>query len=86
MQTKPDIKDGADEGRDLALPDNLTLEEALQMLERTTDRLQDRELPLEEALAAYRQGLSLVSYCTQRIDLAEKQVLALNEEGGFSEF
>ena len=86
MQRKPETQALPAEGSEMEPYAEMTLEEALQKLADTTDLLQNRDLPLEEALEAYQEGLSLVRYCTQRIDLAEKQVLVLNEEGGFSEF
>ncbi len=65
---------------------SLTLEEALQQLDQQIDVLQSRDIPLEQAFAAYESGMRLLKICSEKIDLVEKKVMMLNEEGEVSEF
>ena len=65
---------------------SLPLEEALQQLDQQIDVLQSRDIPLEQAFAAYESGMRLLKICSEKIDLVEKKVMMLNEEGEVSEF
>lgn len=49
-------------------------EEALQQLEKITESMQNNDLPLEEALAAYQQGQELVKYCQQKLAEVEQKL------------
>lgn len=63
----------------------LTLEENFERLEETTARLEGDELSLEEAFAAYSEGMVLLKACNEQIDRVEKKVLKLAENGGLEE-
>lgn len=47
------------------------LEEVVQLLERG-------DLPLEESLVVFEEGVSLSSQCQDRLDAAEKRVVSLS--------
>ncbi len=49
-------------------------EEALKQLEKITESMQNNDLPLEEALAAYQQGQELVQYCQQKLAEVEQKL------------
>lgn len=49
-------------------------EEALQQLEKITESMQNNDLPLEEAVAAYQQGQELVKYCQQKLAEVEQKL------------
>ncbi len=55
------------------------LEEVLGTMERST-------LPLEEILALYREGQSLVAECRQFLTEAEGSIKKLEEDGTLSDF
>lgn len=57
------------------------LEELFALAEQTVSSMEDPELPLEDAFAAYEQGMRLVRACNDRIDRVEKQMLMVNSEG-----
>ncbi len=59
----------------------LTLEQALDLLDQKVALLQDASLPLEEAFAAYSEGMALIQQCEEKLDLVEKQVMQINEQG-----
>lgn len=58
-------------------------EEALEELEKVVERLESGELSLEDSLAAFEQGVSLVRYCNQRLNEVERKIelLVKDKEG-----
>jgi exodeoxyribonuclease VII small subunit len=58
-------------------------EEALQELEEIVNRLEQGDLPLEEALQFFEKGVKLSRYCHTKLDEAQKRVeiLLKDEEG-----
>lgn len=58
-------------------------EEALAELEKVVERLESGELALEDALAAFEEGVRLVEYCNRKLNEVEKriEVLMRDREG-----
>lgn len=64
---------------------NMQFEEALRMLEAVVTRLETGNVSLDEALAAYEEGVALIRFCNEKLDEAEQRVLAVHKtEGGHS--
>ena len=63
----------------------LTLEENFERLEETIGRLEEEDISLEDAFAAYSEGMALLKACNEQIDRVEKKVLKLAEDGGLEE-
>jgi len=64
-------------------PNNkLSFEQALAKLTELVGRLESGELPLEESVAAFEQGVQLSRRCEALLDQAEQrlQVLSSNEK------
>src|SRR5438445_9417994 len=64
--------------------DNLTFEQALAELDRIVRELEDGGTGLEEALARYEQGVSLLKRCYSQLRAAEQRIQLLagvDEEG-----
>lgn len=57
---------------------DLTFEQALEELDGLVRAMEAGQLPLEEALAAYRRGTELAQHCQNRLTQAEAQVKVLN--------
>jgi exodeoxyribonuclease VII small subunit len=55
-------------------------EAALAELEALVARMEEGALSLEDSLAAYRRGASLVGYCQQQLEKVEQQVRVLDGE------
>ncbi|UCG13598.1 MAG: exodeoxyribonuclease VII small subunit [Deltaproteobacteria bacterium] len=49
-------------------------EEALQKLEAIVAQMEEGDLPLEETLKAFEEGVRLVKFCTGKLDEAERKV------------
>ena len=62
-----------------------SLEEAMKELDGMLEKLSDRETPLEETFLTYKAGMELLKKCEDQVDLIEKKVMVLNEEGGMDE-
>lgn len=50
----------------------MTFEKSMQRLEEITEKLEHRDLPLEEAIAFYQEGLELLKSCNQKLVEAEE--------------
>lgn len=53
-------------------------EHALARLEALVHRLERGDLPLEEGLTAFEEGVALSRVCQDRLDAAEKRILTLS--------
>ncbi len=60
---------------------DLKFEEALEALERIVTELEGQELPLEEALRRFEEGVRLSRLCYQMLEEAEKRIEILLGEG-----
>ena len=64
----------------------LKLEEAFEKLEEAVAALEQEDISLEESFQIYKNGMELLKKCNQSIDMVEKKVLVLNENGETNEF
>jgi exodeoxyribonuclease VII small subunit len=62
-------------------------EDSLKRLEEIVRELESGEMPLEESLRVFEEGMKLLSLCSKKLEEAEKKVTLLveDEEGGLSE-
>lgn len=62
---------------------DLSFEEALTRLEELVGKLEEGNLPLEESLQLFAEGISLTKQCTKQLEEAEKRIgiLTENEDG-----
>ena len=59
------------------MSENSSFEEAFQELEKTTERLEEGDLTLQESIALFERGMELVRYCGQLLDEADLKVKTL---------
>ncbi|BCV25118.1 exodeoxyribonuclease VII small subunit [Gelria sp. Kuro-4] len=66
---------------------DLSFEEAMARLDELTQALEHGELPLEEALAYFKEGSALLAHCQKLLGAAEDtlKVLELKDTGGKEE-
>lgn len=64
----------------------LTLEENFKQLEEMIEKLEDKEIGLEESFFLYEQGMKLLKQCNDQIDRVEKKVMVMNRNGALDEF
>lgn len=63
-----------------------SIEETFEALDVIVEQLESGEASLEEAFLNYQKGMELLKECSGKIDMVEKKMLQLNENGELSEF
>ena len=58
----------------------LTFEEALKQLEQLAERIERGDIGLEESIAKYEEGMSLVQYCRDVLCKAEHKIQQLQQK------
>ena len=48
--------------------------------------MEEPDLPLEDAFAAYEHGMKIIRACNSRIDQVEQKMLVMNAEGELTPF
>ena len=87
MQKQTDtVAIGQDTNRTADALEDLNLEELFARAEALIGQMEEPELPLEEAFAAYEQGMKIIQACNSRIDRVEQKMLVMNEEGDLTVF
>ena len=67
-------------------PETMSFEAALERLEGLVKKLEAGEMPLDESLKAFEEGVKLSSFCHQRLDEVEKKVQVLLADGSRAPF
>jgi len=58
-------------------------EEAMKELEEIVKRLESGDLPLEESVKIFEEGIALSRYCFKKLEEAEKKIsILMSDEGG----
>lgn len=57
-------------------------EDALTQLEQIVNKLEQGDLPLEQSLAAFQEGVKLSRYCQQTLQTAEETVAKMMTPDG----
>lgn len=63
----------------------IKFEEALKKLEKIVEDLEKGDIPLDEALKKYQEGIEISRACAQRLESAKKKIdiLSKNKKGEF---
>jgi len=56
-------------------------EDLVHRLEASVERLEGSDLSLDQALAAYEEGVSLAAQCQKLLDAAQQRIETLREGG-----
>jgi exodeoxyribonuclease VII small subunit len=63
----------------------LSFEEALQNLEKIVKELETGEVPLEQAIARFQEGMRLAKICREKLDQAEQKIeMLVSDAAGIS--
>lgn len=54
-----------------------TFEDALARLQEIVTALEDGSAPLDKSLGLYEEGISLIRFCSEKLDAAEAQIKVL---------
>ena len=66
--------------------EELKLETLFTDLDEVVEKMESGDTTLEESFQLYQKGISMLKQCNEKIDLIEKQVLILEENGDLHEF
>ena len=62
-------------------------EDGLKRLQEIVDKLEKGDMPLEEAMESFTEGIRLAQFCHRKLEEAEDKVRMLlkNQQGGWAE-
>ncbi|WP_318614979.1 exodeoxyribonuclease VII small subunit [Sporosarcina sp. YIM B06819] len=60
----------------------IRFEEAMLQLEDVVQKLESGDVPLEDAITLYKQGMELTAYCHGKLQDAEKQLISIIDKDG----
>lgn len=63
-----------------------SLEELMEEIEDILDKMDEKEISLEDSFLLYEEGMKKLKLCNNRIDQVEKKMLVINEEGELEGF
>ncbi|MCI1931682.1 MAG: exodeoxyribonuclease VII small subunit [Clostridia bacterium] len=63
----------------------MTYEEAVSRIEEIVSKLENEQVPLDESIKLYKEGMELSLFCSKKLDRAQKEVEELKKdtEGNF---
>ena len=56
-----------------------TLEEAFSELDELIQTMEEKNLPLEDTFKLYKEGVSLVEFCSKKIEKVECDIKVVNQ-------
>lgn len=62
--------------------ETLTFEQAMKELEQIVHKLEEGNVPLEEAITYYQKGMQLSNYCNEKLKNVEGQLTKMVSEDG----
>jgi exodeoxyribonuclease VII small subunit len=63
-------------------PESLTFEQSMQELESLVSKMEQGDLPLEDALQSFERGIQLARHSQQKLKDAEQKVQILTSQNG----
>jgi exodeoxyribonuclease VII small subunit len=60
----------------------ILFDEAIIQLEEIVRKLEQGDVPLEDAISLYKRGMELSTICHTKLQNAEKQLISLMDENG----
>lgn len=62
--------------------ENVSFEAAMERLESIVSRLESGDVPLEQAIELFQQGMKLSHLCSRKLEQVERKIEMLVEENG----
>ncbi len=76
---------GSDREKDMDIRSSeLSFEIALSRLEQIVTKMEESDLPLDEAMEAYEQGILYIRHCRARLEEAQERIEILEKSPGES--
>ena len=61
--------------------ENMTYEKAISRLEEIVSKLEGNEIPLEDSIALFQEGIELSKYCDDKLKNIQEKVSQIYENG-----
>lgn len=74
------------ENREAAQENVQTLEQKFEEIEQIIEKMEMPEVSLEESFALYQQGIAQIKSCSQMLDMVEKKMQTLCDDGSTEDF
>ncbi len=58
---------------------SLKFEEAIEQLETTVEQMENDQLPLDQLILRYEEGMKLVQFCQEKLSEAEQKIEILTQ-------
>lgn len=65
--------------------ESIRFEEAMIKLEEVVNKLETGDVPLEDAITLYKEGMELSALCQGKLQNAEKQLMSIIDQEGQTE-
>lgn len=62
--------------------ENLSFEESLEKLEEIVEKLENGDVPLDDAIDEFNNAMQLVKVCDEKLTKAEESIAKIVEENG----
>ena len=59
-----------------------SFEQSLKQLEQIVHEMESGELPLEQAIRKFEEGIELSKFCAQKLEETERKITLLMQAGG----
>ncbi len=66
--------------------ENMTYEKAISRLEEIVSKLESNEIPLEDSLTLFQEGIELSKYCDSKLKNIQAKVAEIYENGELKTF
>lgn len=66
--------------------ENMTYEKAIKRLEYIIQQLENNEIPLEDSILLFQEGIELSQYCDQKLKNIQEKVAQIYEDGQLKPF
>ncbi len=63
-----------------------TIEENFASIEETIQKLESKDISLEESFALYQKGMATLKQCNEQINTVEKKVQVISQDGTLADF
>ena len=61
---------------------NLSFEESLEKLEEIVNKLENGDVPLDEAIDEFNKAMQLVKVCNEKLETAEESIAKIVKDNG----
>lgn len=62
--------------------ENLSFEESLEKLEEIVGKLENGDVPLDDAIDEFNKAMQLVKICNEKLEAAEKSIAKIVKDNG----